>query len=212
MQSQSLWVRSGLAGIAAVSCYFLAILIPWPENQVGTSTGLLVVSAFPILGIVFSYGIHSALAAEKESPANRLGFVFAAAAFAVLLGMLFAQLAVVAGIGEITKGLDDQAATALRRGLRLIDLGLDVAWDFLMGTAMVFWGVAMKSRRAFGGWWGIPLVVLGIAVIVLNAATFPWPPGSHGLVDIGPLIALFFVGIAGRLIVLGKAKGAALGR
>ena len=134
--------------------------------------------------------------------------MFAAAAFAVLLGMLFAQLAVVAGIGEMTKGLDDQAATALRRGLRLIDLGLDVAWDFLMGAAMVFWGVAMRSRRAFGGWWGIPLVVLGIAVIVLNAATFPWPPGSHGLVDIGPVIALFFVGIAVRLIGLGKVKAA----
>ena len=68
MQSQSLWVRSGLAGIAAVSCYFLAILIPWPENQVGTSTGLLVVSAFPILGIVFSYGIHSAWQLRRRAP------------------------------------------------------------------------------------------------------------------------------------------------
>ena len=208
MESRSLLVKSGLAGTAAVSCYLLAILIPWPENQVGTSTGLLVVSVFPILGIVFSYGIHSALAAEKESIANQLGFVFAVAAFAVLLGMLFAQLAVAAGIREMTKGLDEQTATALRRGLRLIDLGLDVAWDFLMGTAMVFWGVAMRPRRAFGAWWGMPLVVLGIAVIVLNAATFPWPPGSHGLVDIGPVIALFFVGIAVRLMWLGKAKPA----
>jgi hypothetical protein len=212
MEIQSLWMKSGLAGIAAVSCYFLAILVPWPENQVGTSTGLLVVSAFPILGIVFSYGIHSALAAEKESAANHLGFVFAAAAFAMLLGMLFAQSGVAAGIREMTKGLDEQTATALRRGLRLIDLGLDVAWDFLMGTAMVFWGVAMRRRSAFGAWWGIPLVVLGIAVIVLNAATFPWPPGSHGLVDIGPVVALFFVGVAARLIWLGKANPAQGGR
>jgi len=197
-------VKSGLAGIAGVVCYFLAILVSWPENQVGTSTGLLVVSAFPILGIVFSYGIHSALAAEKESTANRLGFVFAAAAFVVLLGMITAQLAVVAGIGEMTKGLDEPTAKALHRGLRLVDFGLDVAWDFLMATAMIFWGVAMRRRRAFGPWWGIPLVVLGVAAIVLNAATFPWPPGSHGLVDIGPVIALFFVGIAARLILIGR--------
>lgn len=205
---QSLWVKSGVAGIAAVFCYFLAIVISWPETQVGTSTGLLVVSAFPILGIVFSYGIHSALAAEKESTANRFGFVFAAAAFAMLLGMIFVQLAVGAGIGEMIKGLDEETAKALRRGLKLIDLGLDVAWDFLMGTAMIFWGVAMRRRSAFGPWWGIPLVVLGIAVIVLNAATFPWPPGSHGLVDIGPVIALFFVGMAARLILLGRAARA----
>jgi hypothetical protein len=205
---QSLWVKSGLAGVAAVFCYFLAILISWPENQVGTSTGLLVVSAFPILGIVFSYGIRSALAAEKESTANRLGFVFAAAAFAMLLGMIFVQFAVGAGIGEMTKALDEETAKALRRGLRLIDLGLDVAWDFLMGIAMIFWGAAMRRGSTFGPWWGIPLVVLGVAMILLNAASFPWPPGSHGLVDIGPVIALLFVGMAVRLILLGRAARA----
>jgi hypothetical protein len=198
------WVKSGLAGIAGVGCYFLAVLIPWPENQVGTSAGLLVISGFPILGIVFSYGIHNAVAAEKESTANRLGFVFAVAAFAMLLGMIIAQLAVGAGIGEMSKDLDDTAAKALRRGLRLIDLGLDVAWDFLIGTAMIFWGVALRGRRGFGPVWGVPLMVLGIALILLNASTFPWPPGSHGLFDIGPWIALYFVGMGGRLIMLGR--------
>ncbi|MGA9117447.1 MAG: hypothetical protein WB626_11780 [Bacteroidota bacterium] len=198
-------MKSGLAGMIGVGCYFLAILIPWPENQVGTSAALLVISAFPILGILFSYGIHSAVAAEKESTANRLGFVFAVAAFAMLLGMIIAQLAVGAGIGEMAKGLDDTAVRALRRGLRLIDLGLDVAWDFLIGTAMIFWGVALRGRSGFGPGWGVPLVVLGIALIMLNASTFPWPPGDRGLFDIGPWIALFFVGIGGRLIMLGRA-------
>jgi hypothetical protein len=108
----------------------------------------------------------------------------------------------------MTKGVDEQTARALRRSLRLIDFGLDVAWDFLMGTAMIFWGVAMRRQRAFGPWWGMPLIVLGVAAIVLNAATFPWPPGGHGLIDIGPVIALFFVGIAVRLIVLGRAAPA----
>lgn len=199
-----MWVKSGLAGIVGVACYFLAVLIPWPENQAGTSMGLLAISAFPILGIVFSFGLHSAVAAEREGAANRLGFVFAVAAFATLLGMVIAQLAVGAGIGEMAKGLDDNAATALRRGLRLIDLGLDVAWDFLIGTAMIFWGVALRGRSGFGPGWGVPLMVLGVALIVLNAATFPWPPGSHGLVDIGPWIALFFVGLGVRLIMLGR--------
>ncbi len=197
---------SGLAGITGVLCYLLAILISWPETQAGTSAGLLVVSAFPILGIVFSYGIYTALAVESESAANRLGFVFAAAAFATVLGMVIVQLAVVAGIGEMTRGLDPSIAKALRRGLRLVDLGLDVAWDFLMGTAMIFWGAAMRRRSAFGPWWGIPLLVLGVAIILLNAMTFPWPPGDHGLVDIGPFIALFFIGMAARLIFLGRQR------
>lgn len=204
MSNRRLWVGSGVAGVAGIVCYFLAIMVSWPENQIGTSTGLLVVSAFAILGVVFSYGIHGALSVGEDSAANQLGFVFAVAAFATLLGMLLAQLAVGAGIGEMTKGIDEATARALRRGLRLIDSGLDVAWDFLMGTAMIFWGVAMHSRTGFGRGWGIPSIILGVAAIGLNAATFPWPPATRGLFDIGPVIAVFFVGLGGRLIFLGR--------
>ena len=49
------------------------------------------------------------------------------------------------------------------------------------------------------------MAVLGAALIVLNAASFPWPPGSHGLVDLGPLAGLFFAGMAVRLVLLGRA-------
>lgn len=197
-------MNGGLAGIVSVGCYFLAVLIPWPETQVGTSLSLLVVSGFPLLGIVFSYGLYSFVAEESEGPANRLAFVFAVAAFTTLLGMIIAQLAVGAGIGEVTKGLDEATAKALRRGLRLIDLGLDVAWDFLIGTTLVLWALAMRRRRGLGPGWAVPSALFGIALIGLNAATFPWPPGDRGLFDIGPFIALFFVAVGARLMTLGR--------
>ncbi len=200
-------MSGGLAGIVSVGCYFLAVLIPWPETQVGTSLSLLVVSGFPMLGIVFSYGLYSFVAEESEGTANRLGFVFSVAAFTTLLGMIIAQLAVGAGIGEMTQGLDEATAKALRRGLRLIDLGLDVAWDFLIGTTLVLWAWAMRRRRGFGPGWAIPSALFGIALIGLNAATFPWPPGDRGLFDIGPFVALFFVAVGARLMTLGRRAG-----
>ncbi len=204
-------MNGGLAGILSVGCYFLAVLIPWPETQVGTSLSLLVVSGFPLLGIVFSYGLHSFVAEESEGTANRLAFVFSVAAFTTLLGMIIAQLAVGAGIGEMTKGLDEATAKALRRGLRLIDLGLDVAWDFLIGTTLVLWALAMRRRRGLGPGWAAPSALFGIALIGLNAATFPWPPGDRGLFDIGPFIALFFVALAARLMTLGRAAATQAG-
>jgi hypothetical protein len=187
-----------------VACYILAIALPWPETQLGTSTALVVVSAWPILSIVYSYGLYSFVAAESESTANRLAFVFAVTAFTTVLGMIVVQLAVGAGIGEISKGLDEQTTNALRRGLRMIDLGLDVAWDMLIGTALVFSGLAIRRRSGLGLGWAIPSVVLGMALIVLNAATFPWPPGDHGLFDIGPFIGLFVMVLAARLVILGR--------
>jgi hypothetical protein len=174
----------------------------------GTSTALIVVSAWPVLSIVYSYGLYSFVAAEGESIANRLAFVFAVSAFTLVLAMIVVQLAVGAGIGEISKGLDEPTAKALRRGLRMIDLGLDVAWDMLIGTALLCSGVAIRRRRGLGLGWAVPSVVLGVALIVLNAATFPWPPGDSGLVDIGPLIGLFVMVLAGRLMILGRRAAA----
>jgi len=204
MRDRELWVTSGIAGILGVVCYILAIALPWPETQLGTSAALIVVSAWPILSIVYSYGLYSFVAAERESAANRLAFVFAVAAFATLLAMIVVQLAVGAGLGEVTKGLDEQTARALHRGLRMVDQGLDVAWDLLIGTALVLSGVAMRQRSGLGSGWAATSAVLGVALVGLNAATFPWPPADRGLFDVGPLIGLFVVALAGRLAFLGR--------
>ena len=118
--------------------------------------------------------------------------------------MIIVQLAVNAGFREVAQGLDGHAAATLKRGLRLIDQGLDVAWDMLIGTALVFSGVAVRRRRGLGPGWAIPLVALGIGLVALNVATFPWPPASRGLIDIGPLIGLFEIALAARLVALGR--------
>jgi hypothetical protein len=195
---------SGIAGVLAVASYILAITLPWPETQPGTSGALIVAAAWPILSIVYSYGLCSFIAAERESSANRLAFVFAVAAFTTVLAMIVVQLAVGAGIGEITRGLDEQTARALRRGLRLIDLGLDVAWDMLIGTALVLSGIAMRRRSGLGPGWALASAILGLALMVLNASTFPWPPADRGLFDIGPLIGFFVMALSARLALLGR--------
>ncbi len=204
MRNSSLWFYGGIVGALSIVCYAVAALVPWPENQFGTSGLLVMISGFPMLGIPYSYALYHFVAAERDGVANRLGFVFAVAAFTMLMAMLFAQLAVGAGIEEYTKDLDAQTARALRRGLRLVDLGLDVAWDFLIGTALVFWGLAVRKRRGLGMGWAAPLVILGVALIVLNASTFPIPPANHGLFDIGPFIAIFMFALAVRVAVLGR--------
>lgn len=204
MLNHRLWVYGGIAGVLGVVCYVIAIMVPWPEGQAGTTTGLLIASAWPILSVVYSYALYHYVAVERDGVANRLGFVFAALAFATVLAMIVVQMAVNASAGDVTKGLDDATAHALKRGLRMIDLGIDVTWDILVGVALVFSGVAMRRRRGLGPGWGVVSIVLGVALIGLNAATFPWPPGDHGLFDIGPVVGLFVAALGVRLVVLGR--------
>jgi hypothetical protein len=62
----------------------------------------------------------------------------------------------------------------------------------------------MRRRSGLGPPWAISSVVLGVALIALNAATFPWPPGDRGLFDIGPFIGVFVMALAARLTLLGR--------
>ncbi len=204
MRNARLWLGGGIAGTVSICCYLAAITVPFGDTQAGTSIGLLVASGFPILGIVYGYALQSFVAVERDGVANRLGFVFIVAAFATLLGMLLVQLAVESRIAEITAGLDAPVARAVRRAVRMVDLGLDVAWDLLGGVALVCWGLAMRRRSRLGPGWGIPLVVLGAGLIVLNAATFPTPPGDGGLIDLGPFAGAFMLALAVRLAWLGR--------
>jgi hypothetical protein len=204
MRNPALWLGGGIAGVAGICCYIFAVAIPWSETQLGISASLIVISAFPVLNIVSSYALCNFIAAEKDSAANRLALVFAITGFTTLLAMIIVQLAVGAGVPEITRDLDPQMAKALRRGLRMIDLGLDVAWDILIGTALVLWGVALRKCKGLEKPWGRLAIVFGVALIGLNVVTFPWPPNTRGLFDIGPIIAIFMLGLSARLAFLGR--------
>ena len=197
---------SGVAGVLGVACYLAAIFVPWADTQLGTSLVVIVISAFPILSIVFCHGLCSYIEAERPNTAARLTFAFAVAAFTTVLAMLIVQLAVNAARPEIARGLDDATRKALTRGLRMIDLGLDVAWDMLIGTTLICLGIAVRGRSGLGWAWGIPAMVFGVALIGLNAATFPWPPGDVGLFDIGPFVGLFILALAIWLVVLGRRE------
>ena len=138
MRNTNLWLGGGVAGVVCVCCYIAAIAVDWPDTQLGVSLSLVLASGFPILGIMASYALYGFIAAERESAANTLGLLFFIVAFTTLLAMLIVQLAVTSSIGEITRELDGQTARALRRGLRQIDLGLDVAWDLLGGVGLCY--------------------------------------------------------------------------
>lgn len=201
-----LWVAGGASAILAVLSYILAITLPWPQTQAGVVSALALACAWPVLAIFYAYALYDFVAFGRQSTANRLAFVFAVAGLATLLSMIVVQLAVGAGVAEVSRGLDAPAADALRRGLRLIDHGLDVAWDFLIGVALVLSGIAIWRRAGLGPGWGTLSIALGAALVVLNAITFPWPPGDSGLVDIGPAIGVFDIALGGRLIWLGRRE------
>lgn len=206
MAARGLWLWSGIAGIVAVIGYLLTIFLPVSESHVGNVVLLIVACAFPILGIAFSYGLFKFIEAERPSAVNVLGAIFSVTAFATFLAMTVVRLAVREGITEITRLLGAVEADAVRRGVRMVDLGLDVAWDILFASALVFVGMALRRRTGFGPLWGYVAVVLAVALAAVNIFTFPRPPADWGLFDFSPIAVAFILILAARLAQLGSRQ------
>lgn len=197
---EHLFLVAGLCGISGVLSYVAAIAAPLPDLLLYPIAIL-----FPLLLIVYAYGLYELIATERQSTANRLGFIMATIAFAILAQMISVQLAVRIGTDEISAvSQSPDIWPSILRATRLVDMGLDVAWDIFIGTALVITAIPMRRHSVFGQWWAVPSGVLGILLVVLNVATFPWPPNTRGSFDVGPFVGLFVILLSIRMIVKRK--------
>ena len=200
-QNPRLFILGGMSGITGTICYIVAITF-----TLSPPVTFLVAMAWPVLSIVFGYSLYRYIALQKQSASNQLAFVLGCLALAMVAMMISIQLAVKTGIEEhITKTLngEQEVLKLMKYSLRWVDLGVDVAWDLFIGASLIFLGMAMKGRAHFGLWWSIPAATLGVIVIAINAVTFPQPPNTQGLFDVGPFVGTYMIILAVRLLYLG---------
>lgn len=194
-------VLGGASGVVGTICYLIAATV-----SLDPIVTYVVAMAWPILSIVFLFSLYRFLALESQYASNQLALVFGCLAFTLVAAMLSIQLAVNMGIEEYAaKASQSQQELfgVIRRSIRLVDMGLDVAWDLFMCTALLLLSYPLARHPRFGRWWAVPAAVLGVALIVLNVVTFPWPPDTRGLFDLGPVAGLFIIVLSGRLLLLG---------
>jgi hypothetical protein len=197
-------ILGGASGVAATLCYIAAVTVSFPP-----AAAYVVVMAWPVLSIVFLFALNRYLGRENQSHANHLALLFACLAFTLVALMISVQMAVTMGMDEsiaAAAGSPDRVAQlqTIRDSMRWVDLGIDVAWDIFIGTALLFLSAALFGHSGFGRWWGVSSGFLGAALIILNVSTFPWPPADRDLFDIGPVIGLYIILLSTRLIVLGR--------
>ncbi len=195
----------GIFGLLAVTSYFIGGVLDLP---VPNGISLLIFFGFPAFGIVQWYFFHRIFSASARSAISDLALIFAVAGFILLTAMVWAQMAARFGIADLQSQASSEPERAsfklILKSVRFVDLGLDVAWDFFIGTSFVLTGIAMRRVQGLGLPWGIPLSILGVILIALNAWTFPWPPNARGLFDIGPFCAAFLLVLSFRLLLLGR--------
>jgi hypothetical protein len=172
-------VRAGLwAGLVTCIAYPLVTVAPLPRVAVV----VLAAALGPALAIA-AVGLREALRVHRETLLADLGALFDVLAGALLEAMVLVQLAVrLRATGE-----------GIPRETVGVWLGLDVAWDVYVGLGTACFAVAMLRHPRFGKTMGVSGIVLAAALLGLNLGTFPTPPAEAGLVDVGPLVGLWYL-------------------
>ena len=177
----------GVCGLLANVAYVLTAAEPL--GDVGTP---IAASAVGPLIAAASVALYELLAAQRPTLAGRLAAFANVAAGALLTAMLLVQIAV----NDVEAGL----SPAVNDAFEHVEFGLDLSWDVFLVAGTILFSCAMLKDPRFGRAFAVPGIALAAALYVLNFATFPTPPAAEGLVDLGPIVGLWYAAVSVRAL------------
>lgn len=201
------WMRAGAAcGFAGGLAYALAAFAPLPEML--SFAAAFAFGPLLALGIV---GLYHGLTTERTGPLLQSAAILGIAGGFTVLIMLATQQSVF----ELLDRAIDSAATPAEReayrqvlqGANAVQLGMDVAWDVMIGASVVLFGIAMQGHPAYGRLLGGIGVVLGILLLGFNLYHFPVPPANSNSIDWGPFVALWMMVVFVMLVRQARRTG-----
>jgi hypothetical protein len=187
------WIRIGVyAGLGASVVYPLLIFAPLPKK-----IALILVSLFGPLLMVASLGLYYFLKAYRRTVTGQLAVISNIIASALVSLMLFVQLAVNLSIPDLLDSAGEGISEATMKWIWLVldklQLGMDVSWDIFIAIGTILFAVTMMKHPRFGKIFGLLGFLIGHFLLVFNLATFPTPPADAGLIDLGPILGIWYL-------------------
>ena len=186
-------LMSIVTGLGAIISYTLSVVLSGPYFAL-----VIVAGAFGPFLAAASLGLYHVLAETGNPVLLQLAVLFNVLGAALFTTMLLVQLA----IGHQLQSIDKETInlTSLRTALVGVQLGMDVAWDIFISLGTLLFAISMLADTRFGWILGIAGMVIALALLVLNLRTFPTPPAAKNLVDLGPLIGLWYLAVTIMMI------------
>lgn len=183
------WMKiGGIGGILSIVSYLGAAFLPVPDT-----VGYVLAFAFGPLVAIGGIGLYHGLSLEKQSPLIQIAAFFWTSAGVTVLSMLTVQQAIFAKMEGGAEKVGNDVHRQIFDGLNAVHYGLDIAWDVLISTAVILFGIAMLKHPKFGRIIGGLGILFGSLLLGFNLYWFPNPPINTGSIDWGPAVALWMV-------------------
>jgi len=191
------WITLGIvAGLLASFIYPSLIFIPMPSVlQV-----FLIMAFGPLFGLA-SVGLYYFLALDKKTLSSMVAVISNIIAGVLITAMLLVQIAIRSSKPD-TFDLSNKWAW---KSLNQVHLGLDLAWDVYVFLGTFLFAISMFRNPKFGKIFSAVGIVISLLLIIFNGVSFPTPPADSGLIDLGPLVGIWY--FAATVIMILNFKG-----
>jgi len=179
------WIKLGvICGLLVSFIYPALIFIPLPDIV----QTFLVMLYGPLLGFA-SAGLYYFITIHKKSLTASAAVVSNIIAGVLITTMLLVQVAMRSSQPAESVGTGGWLWTSINS----VHLGLDVAWDVYIFFGTLLFAISMFNHPKLGKIISIAGIIISLLLIVLNAIPFPVPPADAGLIDVGPLVGLWYL-------------------
>lgn len=195
------WGKGAIvAGLLALVAYFFSVVLhvlPLPVARI------LFFLFGPFLALA-TYALGSFLAAGRDSVVLRMSIVLHVVAAAFVGAMAIVQnlhFTVMAGrLDAAETGLEREIVDEVLWGVNNVQAALDVAWDVWITLAIVLLAAALLRHPLFHPAYAWVGAAVATATLALNLATYPTAPAEAGLVDLGPLVGLWYAAVLVQVV------------
>ena len=203
MNKKKLPVALIVSGPAVVLVYLAAAL--GLIRNVNTIILTLVFAIGPV-AIVGVLSISDRLSNDANSTIVQMGKIFLIIAFSFFTLMLVVQQTVFLEFQRFRSEETSQTAVEtlkyVFKGVNLVQLGMDVAFDIFYCVGTISLAAAMYRHSDFGRFLGVFGSISAVGLLVLNLWTFPDVPSEKGLVDLGPVTGIWWLMVIVQMVRL----------
>ncbi|NIM57935.1 MAG: hypothetical protein GTO16_03200 [Candidatus Aminicenantes bacterium] len=194
------WVITGLVcGFLAGISYTLSIAVNLPLR-----VAYPIFWAFGPLFCASAPGFYYFVKHYRKTIRLQIGILFLiiAGASVTMMGTVQGVARVVfraiplEGASEVTK----EAWKMAYKAANAVQMGADITWDIFIFASVFLLGMAMFKHPKLGWIFGAPGCIIAFLGLAFNVYTFPHNPGTQGLVDMGPFVALWFTAVSIKVI------------